>query len=217
MKALLAQLDALPPGDAVFDLDNTLLIGDIGEATLRRLLPRLPPRVASQLGTTDPWGAYEALAARDWCAAGDVAAQALAGLTPGEVEALGTEVLESGEVRLNPHTVELARALSRRHRVWILTGSAELLGRVAAARMGIDRVVGMRLREEHGQLTDELLPPCTCGEGKVLATRQLISERPVFAIGDSPTDLPILRLAAVARTLGKISGREFPALESAHS
>ncbi|HEX8439051.1 HAD family hydrolase [Archangium sp.] len=213
MKALLDQLDALPPGDAVFDLDNTLLVGDIGEATLRRLLHRLPPKAASQLGTTDPWAAYEALAARDWCGAGDVAAQALAGLSPAEVEAIAAEVLERGEVRLNPHTVELAQALSRRHRVWILTGSAELLGRVAAARMGIERVVGMRLREVDGRLSDELLPPCTCGEGKVLATRQLISERPVFAIGDSPTDLPILRMATVARTLGKIAGREFPALE----
>jgi HAD superfamily phosphoserine phosphatase-like hydrolase len=214
MKALLAQLDALPHGDAVFDLDNTLLVGDIGESTLRRLLHRLPPRAAAALGTSDPWAAYEALAARDWCAAGDVAAQALAGLSPAEVEALGTDVLDSGEVRLNPHTVELAQALSRRHRVWILTGSAELLGRVAARRMGIQHVVGMRLREEHGRLTDELLPPCTCGEGKVKATRQLISERPVFAIGDSPTDLPVLRLATVARTLGKNAGREFPALET---
>jgi phosphoserine phosphatase len=213
MKALLDQLDALPPGDAVFDLDNTLLVGDIGEATLRRLLHRLPPKAASLLGTTDPWAAYEALAARDWCGAGDVAAQALAGLRPAEVEAIATDVLERGEVRLNPHTVELAQALSRRHRVWILTGSAELLGRVAATRMGIERVVGLRLREVDGRLGDELLPPCTCGEGKVIATRQLISERPVFAIGDSPTDLPVLRLATVARTLGKIAGREFPALE----
>lgn len=213
MKALLEQLEALPPGDAVFDLDNTLLVGDIGESTLRRLIHRLPPKAASVLGTTDPWGAYEALEARDFCAAGDVAAQALAGLSPSEVEALGTEVLDSGEVRLNPRTVELAQAVSRRHRVWILTGSAELLGRVAARRIGIQHVVGMRLREEHGRLTDELLPPCTCGEGKVKAARQLISERPVFAIGDSPTDLHVLRLAVVARTLGKISGREFPALE----
>lgn len=215
MNALLDQLDALPPGDAVFDLDNTLLIGDIGEATLRRLLNRLPPRAAAALGATDPWVAYEALAARDWCGAGDVAAQALAGMTPGEVSAIATEIFDKGEVRLNPHTVELARAVSKRHRVWILTGSAELLGRVAGARIGIERVVGLRLREEQGRLTDELLPPCTCGEGKVKATRQFISERPVFAIGDSPADLHVLRLAAVARTLGKIAGREFPALEGA--
>ncbi|WP_309890654.1 haloacid dehalogenase-like hydrolase [Archangium sp.] len=214
MNALLDQLNALPPGDAVFDLDNTLLVGDIGESTLRRLIHRLPPRVASQLGTTNRWAAYEALAARDWCGAGDVAAQALAGLSPAEVSAIATEVLDSGDVRLNPHTVELARRISQRHRVWILTGSAELLGKVAGARMGIDRVIGLRLREVEGRLSDELLPPCTCGEGKVLATRQLISERPVFAIGDSPTDLPVLRLATISRTLGKIAGREFPALET---
>jgi phosphoserine phosphatase len=200
MNALLDQLNALPPGDAVFDLDNTLLVGDIGESTLRRLVHRLPPKAASQLGTSNPWAAYEALAARDWCGAGDVAAQALAGLSPAEVTALATEVLDSGDVRLNPHTVELARRISQRHRVWILTGSAE--------------VIGLRLREVEGRLSDELLPPCTCGEGKVLATRQLIAERPVFAIGDSPTDLPVLRLATIARTLGKIAGREFPALET---
>jgi phosphoserine phosphatase len=213
MNALLDQLNALPPGDAVFDLDNTLLVGDIGESTLRRLLHRLPSKAASQLGTANPWAAYEALAARDWCGAGDVAAQALAGLSPAEVAAIATEVLDSGDVRLNPQTVELARRISQRHRVWILTGSAELLGKVAGARMGIDRVIGLRLREVDGRLSDELLPPCTCGEGKVVATRQLISEHPVFAIGDSPTDLPVLRLATIARTLGKIANREFPALE----
>ena len=54
MKALLDQLDALPPGDAVFDLDNTLLVGDIGEATLRRLQHRLPPKAACLSGRRTP-------------------------------------------------------------------------------------------------------------------------------------------------------------------
>ena len=208
---LLDQLLALPPGEAIFDMDGTLLHGDIGEAVLRRRLHALPPLVARVLGTVDPWRVYEDLVVADFCRAGDLAAQALAGLTVAEVDHLVQQCLEAGDVHPHVSVVALARELQLRHRVWIVTGSAEIIGRAVARTLGIHHVVGLRLREVEGRLTDELLPPCTCGQGKVEAARQFISPNPVFSIGDSPTDLPLLRLATVARTLGRIAGREFPA------
>jgi HAD superfamily phosphoserine phosphatase-like hydrolase len=207
---LLAQLLALPPGDAIFDLDGTLIRGDIGDSVFRRLLGRLPPSVRAVLGTERPWARYEEIVRSDFCAAGDLAGKGLAGSTISEVEALVDDAFATGDVVENTPVVQLAHALSSHHRVWILTGSAEVLGRSVGHRLGIDRVVGLRLRMEGDRFTDELLPPCTCGEGKVKAAKLWISEHPVFAIGDSPTDLPVMRIATVARGLGRIANQEFP-------
>lgn len=212
--SLLDELLALPPGEAIFDMDGTLIQGDIGESVMRRRLHALPPVVAEVLGTEDPWAVYEALVAKDFCKAGDLAAQTLAGLTVAEVEDLVRLCLEEGDVRPFLPVVELARALQPHHRVWIVTGSAEIIGRAMGKVLGVSQVIGLRLREENGRLTEELLPPCTCGQGKVEAARRFISETPVFSIGDSPTDLPLLRIATAARTLGRIAGREFPAFQA---
>lgn len=207
---LVAELLSFPPGEAIFDMDGTLIQGDIGDSVFRRVLDRLPGSVQSVLGSEDPWTRYQQIVRSDFCAAGDLAGKGLAGLSISEVERMVEDAFATGDVALNPPVVQLAQALSRHHRVWILTGSAEVLGRCVGRRLGVDHVVGLRLRMEGERFTDELLPPCTCGEGKVKAARAWISERPVFAIGDSPTDLPLLRLAKVARTLGRIADQEFP-------
>ncbi len=210
MNTLLAALDALPPGDAVFDLDGTLIHHDIGEATLRRLLARgpLPPAASALLGTTNPWGTYQALDPVAQCVA---AAQALAGLTRDEVGQLVDAAFAEGDVAPNAPICELAAAVARRHRVWILTGSAEVLGELVAPRLGIRHVRGVRLAYRDGRLTDTIEGIVSCAEGKVRASWVHFGRRPVFAIGDSPWDLHLLRLAHVARTTGRIAGDVFPA------
>jgi phosphoserine phosphatase len=210
MKSILDALDALPPGDAVFDLDGTLIHHDIGEATLRRQIARgpLPPAAVAWLGTEDPWARYEALSPVDQCVA---AAVALAGLTRRDVESLVDEAFAAGDVAPNAEVCELAAAIGRRHRVWILTGSAEVLGEAVAPRLGVRHVRGVRLKERDGVLGDEIDGIVSCAEGKVRATWVHFGRRPVFAIGDSPWDLHLLRLAHVARTTGRIGGMEFPA------
>ncbi len=207
---VLVALDALPPGEAVFDLDGTLLNEDIGEAVLRARLAAgpLPEKARSILGDDDPWGAYLALEPYPQAVA---AAQALAGLSASEVDRLVDAAWASGEVTANPAVAALAAAVGRRHRVWILTGSAEVLGRACGARLGIPNVVGVRLRVADGLLTDEVDEPASCAEGKPLECRRWITDRPVFAIGDSPWDAHILRMAAVARTCGRSAGLGFPA------
>ncbi|MES2644088.1 MAG: haloacid dehalogenase-like hydrolase [Myxococcota bacterium] len=210
MNDILDALDALPPGEAVFDLDGTLIHHDIGEATLRRLIARgpLPAAATAWLGTEDPWGTYVALNPVDQCVA---AAVALAGLDRAEVELLVDQAFAAGEVAPNAAVCELAAAIGRRHRVWILTGSAEVLGEAVAARVGIRHVRGVRLVERNGIFGDKVTGIVSCAEGKVRANWVHFGRRPVFAIGDSPWDLHLLRLAHVARTTGRIAGMEFPA------
>ena len=214
MGELLTELLAMEPGDAIFDMDGTLIRGDIGESVMFRVLERadLPAEARRHLGDADRRAAYHELCARDFCLAGDIALQALAGLTVARVEALVAECLAAGDVSINEPVLGLARALQARHRVWILTGSGEIIGRAMGQHLGIDRVVGLRVRLDGDRLTEEIISPCTCGKGKVEAAQALISARPVFSIGDSPTDLPLLRTAVHARTLGRIAGVEFPAL-----
>ena len=74
---LLTQLLALPAGDAIFDLDGTLIRGDIGDSVFRRLMGRLPPSVRAVLGHENPWGRYEEIVRADFCAAGDLAGSGL--------------------------------------------------------------------------------------------------------------------------------------------
>lgn len=211
MNALLDALAALPPGEAVFDLDGTLIHRDIGEAVLRRLIARgpLPATARAVLGTDDPWAVYEGL---DYHAQAVVAAQALDGLTVADCEQLVDACFADGDVAPNAPVCELAAAIARtHHRVWILTGSAEVLGKAVAPRVGVRHVFGLRLDKVGDRLTDRVIPPVTVGEGKVPAAWVQLGRRPVFAIGDSPWDAHLLRIASVARSCGRSAGIEFPA------
>jgi phosphoserine phosphatase len=210
-QSLLDQLLAMPPGNAIFDMDGTLIRRDVGEAALRRVLHQLPPKARAAIGEERPWEVYEQICKEDYCKAGDIAALALAGQTESSLKNMVYDAFTTGEIAFHSDVVALAQGIARHHKVWILTGSAEILGRVVGEKIGIVDVVGMRLKQSNGVFQEELIPPCTCGQGKVAAAQALIDSSPVFSIGDSPTDLPLLRIAKLARTLGKISGREFPA------
>jgi phosphoserine phosphatase len=203
MDDLLARLDALAPGHAMFDLDGTLIAGDIGEATLRRRIQDgpLPPAARAVLGDADPWGAYEALAPVPQVI---VAVQALAGWTAADLERAVDDAFATGEVAVRPEVAALAEAVGRRHQVWILTGSAELLGVACARRLGIRHVTGVRAVMDGPRITEEIVRPVSCSEGKVDVCRHVLGEeRPVFAIGDSPWDVHVLRHAHVGCVTGK--------------
>lgn len=207
---VLTALDALEPGHAVFDLDGTLILRDIGEAVLRMRIADgpLPALARSVLGEADPWGAYEALAPMPQAI---VAVQALAGLTVADCERMVDVAFAEGHVAPNAPVCALAAAIAHRHQVWILTGSAEVLGRACAPRLGVRHIVGVRQHIVDGVLTDQVIAPYSCAEGKPDACRAYICERPVFAIGDSPWDEHILGIAAVARTTGRWAGKGHPA------
>lgn len=210
MNDVLSALDALPPGEAVFDLDGTLILGDVGESVLRLLIARgpLPPLARATLGVDAPWAAYEAL---DHVTQSVVAAEALQGLTPREAEALVDTAFADGSIAPNPPVCELAAAIARRHRVWMLTGSAEVLGRAVGPRVGVRHVTGVRVAVADGRFTGRVLEPVPVAAGKIAVSWMVHGRRPVFAIGDSPWDAHILRLARVGRSCGRSAGVEFPA------
>lgn len=209
MDDLLSQLAALPPGEALFDMDGTLLAGDVGESVTRLLhdAGRLSPELDAALGGRD-WDRYRALSPVDQAI---LCARSLAGTTQREIDARVDEAFATGMVTPRPEVVELAAAMGAHHRVWVLSGSAEAVVIPAAARLGLSRVMGLRSAWEGDRLTDRVEHPVPTDEGKIRVAWWRLGRRPVFAIGDSPWDLPLLRHARVARTTGRIAGVEFPA------
>ncbi|MFZ5478236.1 MAG: haloacid dehalogenase-like hydrolase [Myxococcota bacterium] len=210
MKDLLDELFSLPPGDAVFDLDGTLIHRDVGEAALKRRIAKgpLPGAARVALGDDDPWGVYERM---DPVTQAVAAAQALAGMTLGECEQIVDDIFAAGEIEPNAAVCELAAAVARHHRVWIVSGSAEALVRAVAPRVGVRNVVGVRLAVEGGRLTDRVIGPVSCAAGKVDAAWVALGRRPVFSIGDSPWDSHLHAMARVARTVGRTAGVGWPA------
>jgi phosphoserine phosphatase len=208
LDALVAELDAFPPGEALFDMDGTLITHDIAESSLARI-DRMGHRNAVTAGHTSVLEYYFALP--DYVDQCLYAGSALGGLTRGQVEAIVDDAFASGDNAPVDAVCELAHRLARRHRVWLLTGSPEILGEIVAKRLGLERWYGIRLRQDGDRLGTATYGVTTCGPGKVLGAWVITGRVPVFAIGDSPFDLPLLRHAKVARTCGKSAGVEFPA------
>lgn len=194
---------AVAPGEALFDLDGTLIHGDISESAVDLLAP-----------PGWDWPAYHALVETDDLAAktrgsivqAEIAARALAGLTELEVGGLVDRAFAEGRVSLREETIALAHRLVGHHRVWILTGSATVLGRAVAPRLGLRNVIGLELAFVGDRLTDRIIPPVTIAGGKVTAAWVRLGRRPAFAIGDSPWDLPLLEFARSRVGVGRISG-----------
>jgi phosphoserine phosphatase len=205
---MIPELDALPSGEAVFDMDGTLIDHDVAEACLRGL-DRHGFRNEVTRAAPGVFDAYCAIP--DYEAQCRYAALALGGLRIDEVEALVDEAFARGEVAPVPAVCELAAALALRHRVWLVTASPEVIGRAVGKRLGLYRVRGVQLPVEADRLRAEVVGYVPCGAGKIRATWELTGRVPHFAIGDSPQDLPLLRHARVARTCGKNAGVEFPA------
>ena len=207
------------PVDAVFDMDGTLLGRDIGDELVGWLLERghHPPAFAARAADH---AAY-VQAVRGWDTPDQFVLSAIIaqGLTLDELAAQVRACL-TARIPLRGPVVALARALDAAgHRVWILTGSAEVVGRAVAAELGLDpdRVVGLRLAidPETGRITDRVIPPVTCGDGKVHAATSRIGPRVGFTIGDSWTDLPLLQAAAIGVAVPSLDGRLGPLARAA--
>lgn len=208
MNELLETLRGMEPGEAVFDMDGTLITNDLGEAAVR-WCDRRGHRNPATEHLPSLWEAYLAQPSyEDQCR---FAVEVLGGLRVSDIDVIVEDAIQAGEIAPRGEVCELAHAIGRSHRVWILTGSAEVLGKAIAARLGIRHAWGLAQTRDGDRLGHTTLPPVTAGAGKISAVWERLGRRPVFAIGDSPHDLPLLRFARVARTTGKNSGMEFPA------
>ncbi len=205
---MIAELDPFPAGEALFDMDGTLITHDIAEACLRGL-DRTGHRNRITEAEASVFAAYKAIDSYEGQCL--YAAVALGGLNVAQVEALVDHALANKECEPVASVCELAHWMAKRHRVWLLTGSPEVLGVIVGRRLGLRNFYGIKLRMDGDTLLPETYGTATCGVGKVHAAWVITGRIPVFAIGDSPHDLPLLRHARVARTCGKVADVEFRA------
>jgi phosphoserine phosphatase len=81
--------------------------------------------------------------------------------------------------------------------VWMVQATASWLG------LDENRVIAIRTEVEGGRLTDRLVPPVPCREGKLQAIDRWIGRRPDLACGDGLGDLPMLEGAAHPLAVGQ--------------
>lgn len=204
---MIPEVLALPPGEALFDMDGTLTENDIAESCLIRV-DRLGHRNRVTEGMPSVFSYYKSLP--DYAEQCKFAAVALGGLRYGQVEQMVDDAFASGDNAPIHAVVQLAHELSQKHRVWLLTASPEILGEIVGKRLGLQRWFGIKLRQQGDLLLPETYGVISCDLGKVEAAWVMTGRRPVFAIGDSSHDLPLLRHAVIGRTCGKGFGVEFP-------
>ncbi len=189
---------------AVFDLDNTLLVGDIGEAVFARLLLDKEPVHMS-------WTEYRRLVAKDPARAYRDLVDAMRGL---EVETVIRTTLRvmtatvrewslEGALVTIPRPHPVMRALislleNRGYSIHVVTASNQTSARVACSEwFGIpdERVHGIRSVLEESRFTDRILTPVPIGEGKRDVFRTFVgTDDPIIAGGDSLMDVPLLSM-----------------------
>jgi len=192
---------------AAFDLDNTLLIGDIGDAVFAQLLLENRDLPLS-------WGQYmDLVRAGKKLEAYTGVVTAMAGISVQDLEETTAKILDSQEPFLqingdrvpvpkpNPMMQELLKQLKQReYGIYVISATNVYSVRVAAARffdLPQENVFGIQpeLEENSSILKDKLVPPITVVEGKAQLYRDKISSSPpLITGGDSSTDLPMLNL-----------------------
>jgi phosphoserine phosphatase len=189
---------------AVFDLDNTLLVGDVGDAVLAGLLNtghplRFTMAEYRQLVEIDPLSAYIE------------AARALSGfsldyLIDTTKRALLSEsdsiFCEGFEVAV-PKPNLVMRAIVRLLREWdytvfIISASNDVSAKVAGSLLfdiPVANIAGVKNQVVDGRLTDTVLRPVPVGEGKVARYRALAGDvMPMVVATDSELDMPMLQM-----------------------
>lgn len=189
---------------AAFDLDNTLLIGDIGEAVFAALkMQGYIPGFG--------WESYRKLLATNRGEAYCSIVRALSGLTERTIHKVTLDVLTRSEdyieldwsfirvPRAHPLMLILVNQLrSLGYQICVISASNEISARIAAWRLfNIPPfyVYGIRQGMQQGVLTSELISPMPIGEGKVEVFRRFFGEAdPAITAGDSSLDIPLLQM-----------------------
>lgn len=209
---------------AVFDLDNTLLEGDVGEAVFFQLKidEKTAPLTVDRKPIPFTWEDYQGLLAEDdKMAAYTRTVTAMAGIptetvtdTTRRIVQSNDRFLESGNFRVpvpspNPVMQALVDYLkSLAYEIYIISASNHFSVRyVARVHFGIreSRVFGMKSRvtdikdpvsgKKITVLENQLIEPVTVGEGKADTYRNFAgSVPPLITAGDSNTDIQVFNL-----------------------
>jgi phosphoserine phosphatase len=121
------------------------------------------------------------------------------GSVPGKTELYGVAVARGLAVR--PSLRRLIDFSSTHDiDIWIVSASPEIAVRAAMTRFGLGgNLIGLRHRIDNGILSPAIDEPHSIAEGKVDCIKQQIDgmRRPLFAVGDSVYDLPMVEYAEI--------------------
>lgn len=220
-KVLLTKIEALEKFTrekiAVFDLDNTLLIGDIGDAVFAQLL-------LDKMPMSFTWRAYrELIKAKRKREAYERVVTAMSGIPVDTLIETTRRVMNCGLAVLKPEDAEVPVPLphpgmqkllklleSYGYKIYVISATNQYSVRLVAREFfnlpesrvfGIKPVVRKKQDPKKGNiivLGETLEPPVTIGEGKAeLYEKNIGSTPPLVAAGDSITDIPMLNLTGV--------------------
>lgn len=196
------------PGLAVFDVDGTLVAGDLLAPLVRAALRRRPAR-AALVAAALPAIAWHRAAGRPGAAKELLLRAALGGLDAGVAAGLGAAVAARA-----PLHAEVAAALAghraRGDAVWLASAQVEPVIAPLARRLRADGHVATALQARAGRLTGRYAQGNCRGEAKVAALAAAVGRDRLAgacAYADSPADLPLMRAVARARWVrrGRIS------------
>jgi len=121
------------------------------------------------------------------------------GATPGETELFDLPVARGLMLRPALHRL-IEFSITNAIRIWIVSASPAIAVRAAMQRFGLPgNLIALRHRIDGEVLSRALEAPHSIAEGKVDCIKTFIdrSQRPLFAVGDSVYDLPMLEYADV--------------------
>jgi phosphoserine phosphatase len=189
---------------AVFDLDNTLLVGDIGNAVFAQLLSEDVPLSLS-------WSEYQQMVKEDPATAYIEAVRALNGLSLDFLIRMTKRVLlsssdtircEGMEVpvpKANQIMLEVIHLLRQwEYTIFVISASNDVSAKVAASTLfdiPVNNIAGIKSKIVNGTVTSQILNPIPVGDGKVAQYRLLSGDcMPMIVATDSDIDLPLLQL-----------------------
>ena len=189
---------------AVFDLDNTLLDGDLGEAVFAQLWKDgHPPSLT--------WTDYQECLREDVLTGYCKVVTAMDGLPLRTLVTATHHVLSpaSSDIEIegewvpvphpNPRLLPLLRLLRHLdYRIILITSTNEISARIAVSHWFgafAPVVFGLRPHVEDDIVQGTLIEPLPLGEGKVDVYRRFVGNvRPLLTAGNSIHDLPFMRL-----------------------
>ena len=189
---------------ALFDLDNTLIVGNIGDAVFAQLLIDGFPLPLT-------WKEYQRMNKEDPNSASVEMVHAMQGLTLDYIIQVTKRILRSkhkfliceGEhVRLpkpNLMMQEIVRLLRERYySIFILSTSNDISAKIAGSELfdvSINNIAGIKPKDQENRLTRDVLEPIPVGIGKVIQYRFMSGYRmPMIVASDNELDLPLFHL-----------------------
>ena len=189
---------------AVFDLDNTLLVGDIGNAVFAQLLSEGVP-----LSLT--WSEYHQMVLENPSTAYIEAVRALNGLSLDYIIKATKRVLalRSETIRYGGEEIPVPKANKIMHEVihllrqweytlFVISASNDVSAKVAASTLfdiPVNNIAGIKPKIVNGIITSQIVSPIPVGDGKVSQYRLLSGDcMPMIVATDSELDMPLLQM-----------------------